>query len=233
MFYRTEWVYSMLNRNWCNQIRGFTFVELLIALAINMILFVAIVGMLLSNLNHYNQSLKINRLNQELQSILNLMSNDIRRAGYWVNASNDVGTGQNNNPFVASGVDISIPNSSCILFAYDHDNNGTLASISSSVDDERYGFRLNSQAIQARPPGAAFDCNAIATAWENMTDTNIIQITNLTFTLTTNTITTGPGTQGISMRSVDVTITGRLASDNTITKTLTQHIRIRNDKFIT
>lgn len=213
---------------------GFTLTELMVALVLNTFLLAALIAIFTANVDHYRKSLNLNRLNQQLQTAMDIMTSEIRRAGFSATASNDVGTGQNNNAFVASGVDIAVNGSgNCILFAYDHDGNGTLPSISSSVDDERYGFRLNGQTLQSRPPGAAFSCTASSSAWENMTDPGFIQITSLTFTLTTTTMTTGPGTQGLAIRSVDISITGRLTSDNTITKTLTQHVRIRNDKFIT
>lgn len=211
--------------------RGFTFTELLMALTINLFLFGALLTAYLANIDHYNETLQTLRLNQQLQTILNIMSNDIRRAGYWANANSDINLATNSNPFMGVGTDLTITGS-CILFAYDRDNNGVLPSISSGIDDERYGFRLINNAVQARPPGAAFSCAATQTAWENLTDPNLIQITALTFTLNSRTITTGPGTQGILLRSVDITITGRLTSNNAITKTLTQRIRLRNDKFI-
>lgn len=212
---------------------GFTFVELMIALVINALLFSALIAIFIANIRHYNKTINTNRLNQQLQMTLWMMSNDIRRAGYWGNANTDVGIDQNNNPFVSGTADISVNGSNnCILFTYDHDNNGTLPAISSNYDDERYGYRLNGQTIQTRPPGALFDCNAGSAVWENVTDPNIIQITSLVFTLTTKTVATGPSTTALITRSVDITITGRLASDTTITKTLTQHVRIRNDKFV-
>jgi prepilin peptidase dependent protein B len=223
----------MLKTKNFNHIAGFTFTELMIALVINVLLFAAVITLLLSNLNHYRRSINGDRLNQQLQSVLSLMSNDIRRAGYWANASNDIGLAQNNNPFMANGLDIGVySGNQCILFSYDQNNNGVLPAISAGIDDERYGFRLTNQAVQARIPGAAFDCGASSGSWENMTDTKIIQITNLAFTLSTSTVTTGPGTQGIMIRNVDISITGRLASDTSVTKTLTQHVRIRNDKFL-
>lgn len=211
---------------------GFTFTEMMVALAINAFLLSALIAIFAVNVNHYRRSLNQNRLNQQLQSAMDIMVNDIRRAGYSGTASNDVGLDQNTNPFVAAGVDISITGTDCILFAYDHDNNGALPAISNTIDDERYGFRLDNQTLQSRPPGATFACNAASSNWENMTDPGFIQVTALTFTLTTTTITVGPNTQGIAQRSVDISMTGRLSSDTTITKTLTQHVRIRNDKFI-
>jgi hypothetical protein len=59
-----------------------------------------------------------------------------------------------------------------------------------------------------------------------------VTITALTFTLTTQNTTTGLGTSALNMRSVDITLTGRLTSVPTITKTLTEHVRIRNDQFV-
>lgn len=213
---------------------GFTLMELMVALAINMLLITALVAIFSNNLYHYNKTLSTNQLNQQLQAAMTLMATDIRRAGYWANANSNVGTSPNNNPFMStsSGTDVSTAVSdSCILFAYDRNNNGTLPSISSASDDERYGYRLKNGVLQTRPYGATFDCTAAASNWENVTD-SAITITALTFTLTTKTITAGSNSSGtLIMRSVDISITGQLASDTSITKTLTQHVRIRNDKF--
>lgn len=223
---------SMLNKK-IKTMAGFTFTELMVALTLNALLLAGLASVFLANLNHYNKSLNINRLNHQLQSALDIMTNDIRRAGYWTNAHTDIGAHTNSNPYMVTGTDIAINiANNCILFTYDHDGDGSLAGVSSAVDDERYGFRLVSQTLQARPPGAAFDCTAASTAWENMTDPHFVQITNLSFTLNTSTITTGPGTKGIRIRNVDISITGQLTSDTSITKTLTQQVRIRNDKFI-
>lgn len=233
MFNRCQWIYSMLNKKIKSAVLGFTLTELMIALTLNTLLLAALASVFLANLDHYRKMLNMARLNQQLESSLDMMSNEIRRAGYWKNAYTDIGTHANNNPFMSAGTDITVnAANNCILFTYDRDGSGTLPSINAAIDDERYGFRLINQTLQARPPGAAFNCSATSTAWENMTDPTFVQITNLTFTLTTSTITIGPGTKGISVRDIAISITGRLTSDTSITKTLTQRIRIRNDKFI-
>lgn len=212
---------------------GFTLTELVIALAINMVVLAALVSIFVSNLQHYRYVINANRLHQQLQGAMDLMTSDIRRAGYWANSSNDLSLDQNNNPFMTSSTDISVgTGNNCILFTFDHDKNGSIPSITSSADDERYGYRLSGQTLQTRPWGATFSCSATSTAWENITDPKVINVTALTFTLNTQTISTGPGTAGITLRSVDITLTGQLANDATVTKTLTAHVRIRNDKFI-
>ncbi len=209
---------------------GFTLVEVLIALVINAILFAGLITIFLANLEHHRKMLDISQLNEELQAAMQMMTSEIRRAGYWANAQNDIGTTQNNNPFMASGTDITLSGTNCILFSYDHDKNGTLPTLSSSYDDERYGIRLNGGAIQIRPPGATYACTASASAWENVTDTSIITITDLSFTLNQQSVSVNASS--LLVRSVDISITGQLVSDSTITKTITAHVRIRNDKFV-
>jgi len=209
---------------------GFTLVELLIALVINAILFTALMSIFIVNLTHYNSIINVNRLNQQLESSMQLMVSDIRRAGFWMNARNDIGTHQNNNPFMAAGIDLTIgASNTCILFAYDRNNNGSLPSVGSSSDDERYGYKLSGQSIQTRPWGGSYNCTG--TDWENVTDPNLVKVTALTFTLTTQSLPVMGTSSTISLRSIDITLTGQLTNDPTVTKTLTQHVRIRNDKF--
>lgn len=204
----------------------------MVALVVNAIVFTALMGVFIANLDHYTKVINTNRLNQQLQGALQIMTADIRRAGYWANANNDIGADANSNPFMASGADITIgASNTCILFTYDRNGDGSLPSIGSSSDDERYGYRLSGGAIQTRPWGASFSCSAANSAWENVTDPTVVTITALTFTLTTQTLATGPGTAALNMRSVDISVTGQLVNDSTVTKTLTQHVRIRNDKF--
>ena len=210
---------------------GFTFTELLIALIINTLLLAALITVFSANIRYFKTTVNASRLNQQMQTAMNIMASDIRRAGYWSNARNDLGSATNNNPFMVTATDISInAGGNCILLTYDRSENGTLPAIDASIDDERYGYRLTNQAIQSRPPGAPFDCDTTSSNWENITDTGFMQITNLSFTLTTKTVSSGSGNDLI-MRSIDISMTGRLTSDTSVTKTITQHDRVRNDKF--
>lgn len=212
--------------------RGFTLTELLVALVINVLVLSSLLAIFIANLNHYTTAINTNRLNQQLQSAMQLMTSDIRRAGYWANAKTSISTDTNSNPFMATGTDVSVggTGNNCILFTYDKNSNGTLPSISTTADDERYGYRLMNGALQTRPWGASFSCTAAAASWENVTDPTIT-LTALTFTERTQTVTTGLGTSSLTTRSIDISMTGELTSNTAITKTLTEHVRIRNDKF--
>ena len=207
---------------------GFTLIELLISIALSAIIFLALMSVFIANINHYQKSINTTRLNQQLEGALQIIVNDIRRAGYSSTANNDLTLDQNTNPFQAAATDISVnAGNNCILFSYDHANNGILPAISSAADDDRYGYQLRNGAIQARPPGATFACGAAN--WENVTDPNIVNITALTFTLNSSNVTTGPATRGLTMRSVDISVTGQLVNNAAVTRTLTQHVRLRND----
>lgn len=154
-----------------NKYAGFTLTELMVALVVNALIFIFLLGLFVANLTHYNLVLNTNRLNEQLEAIMQTMTAEIRRAGYWANANSLIGTNTNTNPFMVSGTtDVTVggTGNSCILFTYDHGSAGgaSLPAISSSSDDDRYGFRLQGNYIQTRPWGAAFSCGAAASAWK-------------------------------------------------------------------
>ncbi len=212
------------------KIDGFTFTELMIALTINGFIFVALIAIFVAGLTHYNTVFQTNQLYTQLHAAMDVMIADLRRAGYWSQASTIVGSSSNTNPFMASGADLSVgTGNNCILLTYDHTNSGTLPSVSSSYDDLRYGYRLSGGAVQSRPWGATFSCTAAATNWTNITDTNVMTVSNLNFVLSTQVITVGSHT--ITIRYVTVTLTGNLNSNTAVTETLVENVRIANDKY--
>jgi prepilin peptidase dependent protein B len=211
---------------------GFTLIELMIALLISSIILVSLTSIYNSTIISSVKAHRTAQLSQQLQAAMELMAREIRRAGYWANAANDVSTGQNNNPFMAVGADISInADNNCILFSYDQNGNGAQSALNTANEDERYGFRLMNGAIQWRPSSAAFSCTAAANTWEDLTDTNIVTITNLVFTLTSRSVAVGASSE-ILVRSIDITLTGQLVDDTSITKTLNYTIKLQNDKYV-
>lgn len=210
--------------------QGFSLVELLVTLVILSLLVVSLLATYVTSAQRSQGALNVARLDQSLQRAMSLMSNDIRRAGFWGNATSGIHSAANNNPFMTT--DISINGAGdCILFAYDQDGDGTLPSIGAGSDDERYGYRVLNNIIQARPTGASYDCSAAASAWENITDVNVLQVTALTFVESDKIVLVGSGTPTMKIRSITISMTGRLTSDNSVTKTLTEQVRVRNDKY--
>lgn len=210
--------------------QGVTLVELLISMSISLVVIAGALGLFLAMIKNSRQALDAGRLDRELHSAMSLMIKDVRRAGFWGNAQTS-----NNNPFAVTGsTDLTIVGGNCMLFTYDANADGILPTISSSYDDERYGYRLVGGALQFRPAGASYDCAAASNVWDNLTDPNATTITALSFTQNNNVIDidgSGPGTATNTMRDITITLTGQLANDSTISKTITRTVRIYNDKY--
>lgn len=210
-----------------NKIRGVTLVELLVTLTISGLILIGIVDFYVVNVQHNKTMLNVAKLDQELNLAMNIMANDIKRAGYWANAQDDFGSTENNNPFMEdSKTDVEVGGSgnSCILFSYDKDDDGTF-------DDEMFGIRLEDNAIRLRTETSSFGCSGSSASWTDLTDPNVINVSALTFTLTTTDITLASGAT-MQRRIVDISITANLTNDTSISRTLTRKIVVRNDKYI-
>ena len=74
-----------------------------------------------------------------------------------------------------------------------------------------------------------------SSTWENITDPNYITISQLQFSKTEDPVDvdgSGSGTATINIRNVGITITGFHVENSTVSRTLTYHVRLRNDKFV-
>ena len=148
---------------------------------------------------------------------------------------------------------------SCITFSYDLDkdklvdvgNVATSPPFNAAPYDtggmEQFGFRLNGTAVQMRTglftaSESNIDCDS--GAWDTISDNNT-EITQLDFLVSTqylnvttgsacspvesNCCTTGQSCQLI--RDISVNISGRIASDPSVIKSVSTLTRIRNDKY--
>ena len=101
--------------------RGFTLTELMVALAAGLIVLSAVVAFMMSTFKSNADYVQSTRLTQELRNTLDLITRDVRRAGYDDNALNFLGNAHT-SPFAPILVDNSNPsptNGSCVLYAYD------------------------------------------------------------------------------------------------------------------
>jgi len=115
---------------------GFTLIELMIAMMLGIIVTGGGLSMYISTIRASADIAKSARLNYDLDTTMQLMVNDLRRAGYWRGAvvSGDT-TFLLSNPFNASDATLNIrefanPGTAtntgdCILYSYDNDIDGT------------------------------------------------------------------------------------------------------------
>ena len=149
---------------------------------------------------------------------------------------------------------------SCIIYSYDLDRDKLVdvGSVATSAvftsapydlgDVEQFGFRLSGSSVQMRTGLATagestIDCDS--GAWNTITDSHT-EITQFSFTLNTQYLNVSNGmacspaninccSSGEScqlIRDVEINITGRLAHDTSVVKSITGLTRVRNDKYI-
>jgi type II secretory pathway component PulJ len=215
---------------------GFTLLELMIGIGVGVAVMAGVFSTYLSFLKSNNDTIKAARLDNDLRAAMALMTTDIRRAGYWANASSAVGSGVNSNPFMTSATKIQASaDSTCILLSYDLDKNGSIPALGTAGGDERFGYRLRGGQIQSRPTTlSTFSCDDADSSWDAITELPVMEITDLSFSISPIVIDidgSGPGTSTITINTVNISITGRLSDDHDVTRTLTEIVRVRNDIY--
>jgi prepilin peptidase dependent protein B len=223
---------------------GFTLIELMIALVLGLIILSATIGIYTTTVKGSTDTINSARLNHDLESIMLLMVNDIRRAGYWGGAA--VGVDSSTNPFTIGAANIQTPTTGCILYSYDANSDGT------PNNREYYGFKLQDGAISIRSSDTAettTDCTD--TGWSAFTVSDV-NVTKLTFTpaykcLNVSTAfsydspcatvaTDGnlvAGQKATESRQLNIVLEGKLTNDTTVTKTLKGTVKVRNDRIFT
>lgn len=209
---------------------GFTMMDVVIGLGIGVFLLGGSIYIYTTTISSFYSLIATNRLSSQMATAMTIMTNDIRRAGFNGQALTQLASGNNTSPFMAADKDIQTPSSSCILFTYDVNQSGTLRALNSADFDEHFGYRLENGAIQARPPtDSAFSCSS--GVWDNLTDPSLITITALSFTISPTEITLNTIGNKLVIRVVTISATAQLVQDPSISMTMTQTIRVRNDKF--
>ncbi len=212
---------------------GVSMVELLVGTAIA--LFIATTGatLLAGNLRENRSLLLEARLMQDLRTAADLITRDLRRAGYWGAATDGVwltgATAVGANPYVALAPGAAA--SDAVSFRYSRD-----AIENNLVDrNEQFGFRLRSGVIEMQL-GAA--------NWQALTDASSISVTEFSVTPTVHDI----DLQGFcatecragdaacpprhQVRSLALVLSARLAHDGSVTRSIHSNVRLRNDRVV-
>lgn len=209
--------------------KGLTLIELMISMTIALIVVAAVLTMYVSMANSNIDYLKMIRLNNEMRAAMNTIARDLRRAGHNQNAASLMGTGASGalalNDF-ANTTDTSIRTntaegvaSNIITFSYDKD------STDSATDIDGYGYRLNAGAIEYCDEDNAVCDPSISATWEDLTDEQVINISDLTFIVNTYNV----ASVAVQLKEVEISMTGELISDTDFTRTLTETVTVRNE----
>ncbi|NRP46105.1 MULTISPECIES: PilW family protein [unclassified Marinobacterium] len=239
---------------------GMTLIELMIGLVVGLVVIGGALTLLLSSLNNQKSHNQVVRLNQDMRAIMDLMVRDIRRAGFATdNPASNASSLLENPSFVHTGTsttDLSIVNTgansltvlngtgNCILYAYNRDYAGEVPPVISN--NERFGFLKEGNDVYIRVSGASnsiseCDTDVSSSEWYLMNST-VIEFTDLEFEVSSDlynatAASTASGScvdddSCLIVRTVKVDMTARVEDEPTLSQTLTETVRIRNDKFV-
>lgn len=213
--------------------RGLSIVELLVGVVIA--LFIAATGatLLASHLRESRRLLLEARLAQDLRAAADLVSHDLRRAGYWGAADDGIwivrAASVSSNPYLALTPSGAASNAASYRYSRDAIENNRVD------DNEQFGLRLRSGAI---------DLQLGAGNWQALTDAGSLTITELRITPMLQTVDLGsfcakPCPVGSStcppqqqVRSLAVIISGQLLGDANIQRSVRSNVRVRADAIL-
>jgi type IV pilus assembly protein PilW len=212
--------------------RGFSIIELMIGIAIGLVIVAAALVALTQTLRENRAVLLEARLTQDLGTAAELMTRDLRRAGHWGDSgagvwrSPDVGVMSNPYANVDTAADAD-----AVSFVYSRD-----AAENHGIDsNERFAYRLRSGVIEMQ----LGEDN-----WQAMTDASTMVVSALHITPQVQEISlSGTCSQACpagsatcpprqQVRSLQLQISARSATDGNVVRNLQSLVRLRNDALI-
>lgn len=222
---------------------GISLIEVMVAMVAGLVVIGAVLSFTVATIRTNGEAVAVTRVNQELRSLMDVMAREIRRAGFNASATAAIGTGATSTNHSTIESDTSVAGSHCILFGYDTPDAGGADSDPGTVGDSEWkGFRRTTVSgvgvLQMRTGGAAMtDCSG-ANTWSTISSPRSVDITGLTYSFDGPAVDcgvatdTGTGNQvNVSVRTLTITINGRLVNDPTVTRSLRERVRIRADRI--
>lgn len=213
--------------------RGASIVELLIGIAIGLFIAAGATLLLTSQLGDNRRLLLEAQVQQDLRAAADLMSRDLRRAGYWGNAYRYV--------WAQTAADVSNPyqdttslGTTGLVYSRSIDEEAGPLGVDAGVvsASERIGFRLNTTDHMIE--------TLIGGSWQALTDREVLRVTQFELRLHTQNIAlpcgapcpaSGPGGCPLVQHSryVTLVISAQAVHDATVQRSLSDTIGLRND----
>lgn len=218
---------------------GMSLIELLVAITIGLLVVGAIVSLVVATMRTNTDNMRSVRLTQEMRGAMQLITRDLRRAGFSRNALEDVGAGATANPFLDVDYDDDdgdgFDDDDCILYSFDSDIGGLSSVDGSQETAERYGVRYNADNLVIEYKNGSDSGCDVAAGWAPMTDSGTWQVLSLTFGDVTGSgdfpCVSITGGSAVVVREIQITMSGQLTTDPTVQRTMQDTVRVRNDLF--
>jgi len=207
---------------------GFTLVELMVSLVIVLIVAAVTIKIEANVFESNGRSINMIQLTQQMRSAIQLISRDIRRAGY----NDDALARFLSTQAVSSGVTMGALDANgaanCLQVSYDD--------LDGSAKNVVYRLRVVSEVGRiAANFGATATCDtSIAdTGWVDITDPLVVSVTSLDF-VHNNQLTdiaenlSDGNTIQVGLEQISVTIDASLRGNNNVSRSITNEVQIRN-----
>ncbi|MDO9286025.1 MAG: hypothetical protein Q7U26_14080 [Aquabacterium sp.] len=227
--------------------RGLSIVELMIGITISLFILAGATMVLTSQLGDNRRLLLEAQVQQDLRAAADMISRDIRRAGYWGKAHCSVWPAANcaltNNPYTAMNPQSSTVLAPATAVVYDRstdEEDGRVIGTDDNLVDgaanrprEQVGFRWNAD-------NRTIDYLVGAGNWQALTDAAVLQVTQFDMVITARDLpmpcgagacpVLGPGGCPLFLRSRDVafTIVARAVHDANVRRSMRDNVRLRN-----
>jgi len=225
----------MLNRASYRRQRGFSLIELMVGITIGLFIIAGTLILFTGNLAENRRLVAQTRVEQDLRSIADLMTRDIRRAGYWGNAvKGTIAIGATAtttaNPYSATTV---TPSSSSAALQY-YFSRDTVED--DALDSNEYfGYQLSStgqiqmQTASGVNPSALNDSNYTIITSFSITDSSPATL-SLGYRCPAVCSAGTPNCPQMFVRRYDIVLTGQSKLDPSVVRTLRTSVRVRNDR---
>lgn len=208
--------------------RGFSLIELMIAMVITLVVAVATVQISANVFRTNTESIHMIQLSQEMRSAIQLISRDIRRSGY----NDDSLAGFLSTQAISSGVTMGALDAngvaSCLRVQYDD--------LDGNAKNVVYRLRVISAVGRISAHfGAAASCDTLLTdvGWVDISDPILTHISGLEFVLD-NHLTdiaenlSNGNTIQVGVEQISIVIDATLRANNAVTRSITNEVQIRN-----
>jgi type IV pilus assembly protein PilW len=225
-----------------NAHRGFTLIEMLIAMVISLVVAAAMTNLMANTLGTSSRTIGMTRVTQEARTALQLMSRDVRRAGYSSEAVQcyaNVDCFTDGSVTLPGAISINVGND-CFIFQHDRDHDGD------GTNDGAGGFRRGTidgvGVLEMWAGNNAPSCTAASDDWIEITDPEVVDVylfwigdspqtpgdPVLSYT---EVINIDPDGNDIlqRVRKIRMQVGARLVGNPQITRVIEDSIRVRND----
>lgn len=196
---------------------GFTLIEVLISLFLGSLLLAMIIGLYVANVTAGAKAQKHSRLRTDMQALVGIISDDIRRASY---GGSEFMVGADSNKVIDT---INNSSEQCIVYAYNY-NNADEAN-TQHIMGFRYSSSNHSVQFANGVDKQAERCFDSGPIWKNLTDPSAFKVTSLTF------VESQASSAHATIRSVDIRVAGELIANSEYRHQVHTRVQVRNMEF--